>query len=180
MTDTLHSCSLASCPFCYISLACKTTREPKAYPGCMAYLSICRQLILFCLRERAEAAAIKRETRPSALQTASPVSEGSMAGPWALVPQPSSLGLAAGIDELVAALKPCRSTGGVAGEDSLLSTSGAALWPPTNYVKQQFTLTLLSLGPPFLCLLPSRPSCSYLQKLPLLQVVTVTFHTGNV
>ena len=96
----------------------------------MAYLSIYRQRILFCLRERAEAAAMKREPRPSALQAAaSPVSEGSRAGPWALVPHPSSLSLAAGIDELVAALKPRRSTGGVAREDSSLSTSGTAVWP---------------------------------------------------
>lgn len=79
-------------------------------------------------RERAEAAAAKRDMRPSVLQASSgAVSQGSLAGPLSLVAHPSSLSLAAGIDDLVTALKPRRSSGGAIREDSsLLSVSGVA------------------------------------------------------
>ncbi|KAL3148684.1 hypothetical protein ABBQ38_014099 [Trebouxia sp. C0009 RCD-2024] len=77
-------------------------------------------------KERAEAAAAKRDMRPSVLQASSgAVSQGSLAGPLSLVAHPSSLSLAAGIDDLVTALKPRRSSGGAIREDSsLLSVSG--------------------------------------------------------
>ena len=52
-------------------------------------------------------------------------SEGFLAGPLSLVPQPSSLDLAAGIDDLMAALKPRHSqAGGGASEDGSSALSG--------------------------------------------------------
>ncbi len=52
--------------------------------------------------------------------------QGSLAGPLSLVPQPSSLDLTAGIDELMAALKPRYSlAGGGASEDGSSAMSGA-------------------------------------------------------
>ena len=52
--------------------------------------------------------------------------EGSLAGPLSLVPQPSSLDLAAGIDDLMAALKPRHSlAGGGASENGSSAMSGA-------------------------------------------------------
>ena len=51
--------------------------------------------------------------------------EGSLAGPLSLVPQPSSLDLAAGITDLMAALKPRHSqAGGGASEDGSSAMSG--------------------------------------------------------
>ena len=51
--------------------------------------------------------------------------EGSLAGPLSLVPQPSSLDLAAGIDDLMAALKPRHSlAGGGGSEDGSSAMSG--------------------------------------------------------
>ena len=100
--------------------------------GCLMHThTLCRLLKLCCalsFRERAEAAASKREARPTAFQAAAnPESQGSRAGPLPLGAHPSSLSLAASIDDLVVALKPHRSAGGVAREDSSLSTSGSAL-----------------------------------------------------
>ena len=81
-----------------------------------------------CCRERSDAAASLRQARADSTPVSMPKPlspEGSLAGPLALVPQPSSLDLAAGIDDLVAALKPRRSNaeGGVS-EDGSSSISG--------------------------------------------------------
>ncbi|DBA92530.1 TPA: hypothetical protein ACH3X1_002761 [Trebouxia sp. C0004] len=72
-------------------------------------------------KERADAVASLRQARADCVQVSMPNSaspEGSLAGPLSLGPQPSSLDLAAGIDDLMAALKPCHSqAGGGATED---------------------------------------------------------------
>ena len=79
------------------------------------------------LRERAEAAASKRESSATALlPSLSPPPESTSAGPLALISQPSSQSLAAGIDDLVAALKPRKAQqGGRENEDMAASVSGS-------------------------------------------------------
>ncbi len=80
-------------------------------------------------RERADAVASLRQARAESMQVSMPkpaFPEGSLAGPLSLVPQPSSLDLAAGIDDLMAALKPRHSlAGGGATEDGSSAMSGA-------------------------------------------------------
>lgn len=80
-------------------------------------------------RERADAVASLRQARAESMQVSTPKAaspEGSLAGPISLVPQPSSLDLAAGIGDLMAALKPRRSqAGGGASEDGSSAMSGA-------------------------------------------------------
>ncbi len=79
-------------------------------------------------RERADAVAGLRQARAESMQVSMPKpasSEGFLAGPLSLVPQPSSLDLAAGIDDLMAALKPRHSqAGGGASEDGSSALSG--------------------------------------------------------
>ena len=79
-------------------------------------------------RERADAVAGLRQARAEPMQVSMPKAaspEGSLAGPLSLVPQPSSLDLAAGIDGLMAALKPRHSqAGGGASEDGSSAMSG--------------------------------------------------------
>ena len=70
-------------------------------------------IILASHRERSEAASSLRQAREESMQLGvykPPTPEGSQAGPLALTPQPSSISLADGIDDLIAALKPRRST----------------------------------------------------------------------
>ena len=81
-----------------------------------------------CCRERSDAAASLRQAQADSMSLSMPKPpspEGSLAGPLALVPQASGLDLAAGIDDLVAALKPRRSNAerGVS-EDGSSSVSG--------------------------------------------------------
>ncbi|KAL0020086.1 hypothetical protein WJX79_009298 [Trebouxia sp. C0005] len=79
-------------------------------------------------KERADAVASLRQARAESMQVSTPKAaspEGSLAGPISLVPQPSSLDLAAGIGDLMAALKPRRSqAGGGASEDGSSAMSG--------------------------------------------------------
>ncbi|DBB14510.1 TPA: hypothetical protein ACH3X3_004792 [Trebouxia sp. C0006] len=79
-------------------------------------------------KERADAVAGLRQARAESMQVSMPKpasSEGFLAGPCSLVPQPSSLDLAAGIDDLMAALKPRHSqAGGGASEDGSSALSG--------------------------------------------------------
>ena len=82
-------------------------------------------------RERAEAALSLRQVRADFMQVSTPKSpstEVSLVGPLALTPQPSSLSLTAGIDDLVAALKPRRGhvEGGLS-ETGLSTVSGKTL-----------------------------------------------------
>lgn len=79
-------------------------------------------------RERADAVTSLCQARAESMQVSMPKPAfpvGSLAGPLSLVPQPSSIDLAASIDNLMAALKPHPSqAGGGASEDGSSAMSG--------------------------------------------------------
>ncbi len=98
-------------------------------------------------RERAEAASSLRQSRAEAMQVSVPQAlspEGSAARALALAPQSSSLSLAAGIDDLVAALKTRRGiVDGGASEDGSASASGLAQLDCVDFMESCLNMSLL-------------------------------------